>query len=306
MDRAIRIGTRESRLARWQAEFVAGLLNKNGIDTELVLIGSEGDIDLVTPIYEMGIQGVFTKSLDSALLNHRIDLAVHSLKDVPTLLPQGLDMVSVPQREDPRDILVSHSAFPESGQSADYCVASGSLRRQAQWLEHFPNDKVVPLRGNVQTRLDKLYGRQFDAAVFAYAGLRRLGIEPEHFKVLDWMLPAPAQGALGLVCRSDDELAVSIARDINQHDAYICTFAERQFLSVMNAGCTMPIAALCTIDNGLLNMKAKILTIDGSKKASTQLTRPIHEYKEIGHECAMQLLSSGGDEIRATFTTKSC
>lgn len=305
MDRVIRIGTRESKLARWQAEFVAGLLNKNGIDTEMVLIGSEGDKDLVTPIYEMGIQGVFTKSLDAALLNDRIDLAVHSLKDVPTSLPQGLELVSVPQREDHRDILISHSAFPESDQASNYCVASGSLRRQAQWLEHYPDNKVVPLRGNVQTRLDKLYSRQFDAAVFAYAGLKRLGIEPQYYKVLEWMLPAPAQGALGLVCRKDDEMAVHAALAINQNEAYICTFAERQFLSVMNAGCTMPIAALCTLNGEQLHIKAKILTVDGSRSASTELTGHIKDYREIGRLCADRLLSSGGDEIRNTFTTKS-
>jgi hydroxymethylbilane synthase len=182
MSKKIRIGTRESQLALWQANRVKSLLDQEGVNSELVLIKSEGDLDLSTPLYAMGVQGIFTRSLDQALLNNRIDLAVHSMKDVPVQLPAGITEAAVLKRDSPFDLLVLHPSI----QNADILnhhaatIASSSLRRKAQWLHRFPNDLIEPIRGNVNTRLKKLGESQWWGAIFAAAGLERIGLRPAH------------------------------------------------------------------------------------------------------------------------------
>jgi hydroxymethylbilane synthase len=191
----IRIGTRESQLAVWQATQVKDLLAEHNYPAELVYIKSEGDIDLKTPLYEMGVQGIFTRSLDAALLNERIDVAVHSMKDVPTQLPNGLIQAAVLPRGPVEDLLVfkSNADFLNNKNDAA-TIATSSLRRKAQWLNRYPRHRIENLRGNVNTRLNKLQAKDWDAAIFAQAGLERIGLRPPNSMTIDWMLPAPAQG----------------------------------------------------------------------------------------------------------------
>src|SRR5664279_5117338 len=202
MSEKLRIGTRESQLALWQANRVKKLLREHGTDADLVLIKSEGDLDLATPLYAMGVQGIFTRSLDLALLNNQIDLAVHSMKDVPVQLPAGLIQADVLERDKPYDLLVPNPAGENLRleNHISFTIASSSLRRKAQWLHRFPSDEIEPIRGNVNTRLKKLENSNWWGAIFAAAGLERIGLRPAHAIELDWMIPAPAQGAILVVC----------------------------------------------------------------------------------------------------------
>ncbi|HTD93923.1 MAG TPA: hydroxymethylbilane synthase, partial [Chitinophagaceae bacterium] len=200
----IRIGTRESQLAVWQATRVSELLSHQGHHSELVYIKSEGDTDLVTPLYEMGVQGIFTKSLDIALLQGRIDLAVHSMKDVPVVLPLGLVQVAVLKRGSYKDILVTRPDRSTKDSADPLRIATSSIRRKAQWLNRYPGSQIENLRGNVNTRLKKLAESDWDGAIFAAAGLERIGLRPDNSTDLDWMLPAPAQGAIMVVGRMED------------------------------------------------------------------------------------------------------
>jgi hydroxymethylbilane synthase len=195
MQTPIRIGTRESQLAVWQATQVKELLEKEGIPATLVYIKSEGDIDLKTPLYEMNVQGIFTRALDIALLNHTIDIAVHSMKDVPTRLPEGVQQAAILKRGPVHDLLVYKKDLQFlRRQDGPVRVATSSIRRTAQWLHKYPTHQIHNLRGNVNTRLRKLAEEDWDAAIFAQAGLERIQLRPENSVVLDWMLPAPAQG----------------------------------------------------------------------------------------------------------------
>ena len=233
MRKPIRIGTRESQLAVWQATTVKQLLESEGFPAELVYIKSEGDIDLQTPLYEMGVQGIFTKSLDIALLNNKIDIAVHSMKDVPTQLAHGIVQAAVLERASYKDLLVFKDSSVVNGQwsmineepskfealltphdspltphASRLTIATSSIRRKAQWLNRFPNHNIENLRGNVNTRLKKVEESSWDGAIFAAAGLERISLRPQNSIELNWMLPAPAQGAIMVVCREGDDLCL--------------------------------------------------------------------------------------------------
>jgi hydroxymethylbilane synthase len=228
MIKKLRIGTRESQLALWQAGHVKYLLEKKGIDSELVPIKSEGDLDLSTPLYAMGVQGIFTRSLDLALLNNQIDLAVHSMKDVPVKLASGLREAAVLERDNPFDVLVPHPSLTnfQPGKHPS-TIASSSLRRKAQWLHRFPIDTVEPIRGNVNTRLKKLESSTWSGAIFAAAGLGRIGLRPVHAIELDWMIPAPAQGAILVVCRENEESVYSTCQKLHHEPSAFCVKTER-------------------------------------------------------------------------------
>ena len=195
MSKLIRIGTRDSALALWQAKTVQSQLQHLGHETVLVPVKSTGDLVLNKPIYELGITGVFTRTLDIALLNEEIDIAVHSLKDVPTVMPEGVVQAAVLKRGNIRDTLVFKTNEEFLAQK-DAVIATGSLRRKAQWLNRYPTHSIVGLRGNVNTRLEKLEHNNWNGAIFAAAGLGRLGLTPEDAVNLEWMVPAPAQGAV--------------------------------------------------------------------------------------------------------------
>ena len=298
MGTPIRIGTRESQLAVWQATQVKDLLAVQGIDAELVYIKSEGEIDLKTPLYEMGVQGVFTRSLDIALLNHRIDIAVHSMKDVPTLLPLGLQQAAVLKRGPVSDLLVYKTDKDFLIQKDGIAnIATSSIRRKAQWLHKYPAHQIHNLRGNVNTRLQKLEAENWDAAIFAQAGLERIHLRPANSIVLDWMLPAPAQGAIMIQCREGDERVEKACEAMNDADTALCTAIERDFLRTLLGGCSTPISALAFIEDDEIYFTGQILSLDGRQKAEIEKILPVDMISALGREAARELLENGGKEI---------
>lgn len=304
MQTPIRIGTRESQLAVWQATQVKEILEREGIAAVLVFIKSEGDIDLKTPLYEMGVQGIFTRSLDAALLNKRIDIAVHSMKDVPTQLPDGLRQAAVLKRGPVYDLLV-YKNEPALFAQKDYIghIATSSIRRKAQWLHKYPAHQIHNLRGNVNTRLRKLEEEPWDAAIFALAGLERIHLRPEKSILLDWMLPAPAQGAIMVVCREEEEAIFDACQPLNDPDTASCTKIEREFLRVLLGGCSTPISALAEIEDEEVYFRGSILSLDGRQKVEIEKILPVEMVNGLGRIAAEELLKKGGkaivDSIRA-------
>lgn len=294
----LRIGTRESNLAVWQATQVKELLEKQGVSTGLVPIKSEGDIDLKTPLYEMGVQGVFTRSLDSALLNNKIDIAVHSMKDVPTQLPEGLQQAAVLKRGPVHDLLVYKDDTGFLAHRDSFArIATSSIRRIAQWLNRYPKHEMHNLRGNVNTRLRKLSEENWNAAIFAQAGLERIGIRPEKSIVLDWMLPAPAQGAIMIVARSEDIPTLQSCEPLNDPDTALCTRIERDFLRTLLGGCSTPISALAEIEDGDLYFRGQLLSLDGKQKVEIEKILPVEKANGLGKAAAEELLENGGKAI---------
>jgi hydroxymethylbilane synthase len=298
MKSVIRIGTRESQLAVWQATQVQALLARQGAVAELVYIKSEGDIDLKTPLYEMGVQGIFTRSLDMALIDQRIDIAVHSMKDVPTRLPPGIQQAAVLPRGPVNDLLV----FKTDGQflEADNyraSIATSSIRRKAQWLHKYPHHELHNLRGNVNTRLKKLSAESWDAAIFAQAGLERINLRPPNSVVIDWMLPAPAQGAIVVVCRYNDEKVFTTCSHFHDIATATCTNIERDFLRALAGGCSTPISALAEIKNGEVHFRGSILSLDGKEKAEIEKKVPVADANGLGSSAAEELLKKGGQKI---------
>jgi hydroxymethylbilane synthase len=306
METPIRIGTRESQLAVWQATQVQQLLEKEGFPAVLVPIRSEGDIDLKTPLYAMGIQGIFTRSLDLALLNRSIDMAVHSMKDVPTQLAEGIRQAAVLKRGPVHDLLVykRDTEFLKE-KNAIAQIATSSIRRKAQWLHRYPAHQIHDLRGNVNTRLRKLAEETWDAAIFAQAGLERINLRPEKSVVLDWMLPAPAQGAVFVACREDDEWHYSLCQPMNDPDTALCTKIERDYLRTLLGGCSTPISALAEIEDGDLYFSGQLLSLDGRENITIEKILPAEVAAGIGKTAAEELLERGGqaiaDSIRANM-----
>ena len=334
----VKIGTRDSPLAQWQSKQVKQLLQYKNIESELVLIKSEGDLNLTTPLYEMGVQGIFTKTLDAALLNNRIDIAVHSYKDIPTKLANGLVIAAVLKRGNPQDVLVVNRerVFTKEELSFDgikegkndvgeslvttslmnnffsdqfkdnnfsdnnfpkFIVATSSTRRKAQLLHRFSSAQIENLRGNVNNRLKKVTNSQWHGAVFAAAGLERLGFGHLHTIELDWMLPAPAQGAIAIVCRENDTDALNYCAALNDFDTQICTTVEKDFLRVLMGGCSTPIGAYAVLKNNEIIFKGNILSPDGEKKVEVNITGNINDYKNMGALAAQDILNKGGKEI---------
>ena len=294
----IRIGTRDSKLALWQAEEVKGYLEGVLVGCELVAVKSEGDVRLHQPLYAMGVTGIFTKVLDIALLNGEIDLAVHSLKDVPTALPKGIVQAAVLKRGNVSDVLVLRRPTDIFNDfSSVGAIASSSLRRQAQWLHRFPNHRFHDIRGNVQTRLNKLAESKWDGAIFAAAGLERLGIHPAHVMALDWMLPAAGQGAVVVYCREGDQKVLALLAGLNDWETEVCTCVERAFLARLEGGCTAPIGALATIADGRVSFRGNLLSLDGKEKKEVSLGAMESDYLSLGAYAAEDILKSGGKKI---------
>lgn len=299
--RTIRIGTRESALALYQAHEVQRQLNEQGIKTEIVEITSDGDVDLVTPLYEMGIQGIFTKSLDAALLQDKIDIAVHSTKDVPTKLAKGLVLSAMLERATPFDCLVLPQGKEDVNFSDDCVIATSSLRRKSQWLYRYPNHQTENLRGNIQTRLKKLDASNWSGAIFAQAALERLDVSSHKIITLDWMLPSPSQGAIGIVCRQDDNEAVDICRSINHEATNICVSAERDFLATLHGGCAVPIAAYAVIEKDRIFFRGNIFSLDAKQKVEVEIYYNLDQVKQAGVLAAKELIAKGAEPIIKTF-----
>ena len=288
----IRIGTRDSELALWQAHTVEKKLNNLGYKTEIIAVKSQGDILLDKPLYELGITGIFTKTLDLAMINGQVDIAVHSMKDVPTALPIGIVQAAVLERANTLDILVHKGNLDFI--NGEGTVATGSLRRQAQWLNKYPNHKVVDLRGNVNTRMQKLQEGHWNGAVFAAAGLERINLKPSNFINLDWMIPAPAQGAMVIVAMANDEFCRDAAAELNDIESEVCTHIERQFLKTLEGGCTAPIGALAVFIEDEIVFKGVLFSLDGKEKIEINKTVPLEEWKKLGFIAAKEILDNGG------------
>lgn len=257
----------------------------------------------------MGVQGVFTKELDSALLSKQADLAVHSLKDVPTILPLGLVVAAVMKRASHEDILIHKPNFDPS-KSEHAVIATSSIRRKSQWSKRFPNHELVNVRGNVETRLRKFHDEGWDGIIFAKAGLERLNLLPNDFTTLDWMLPAPAQGAISIVCRGDDANVFDACRLLNHEHTEIRIKVERDFLYHLEGGCSVPISALATVHNDKITFKGMISSLDGKREVKTEKTASIQDWKEIGLEASKEIRQSEEgkkilEEFRKLYRTNS-
>ncbi|MCW9707061.1 hydroxymethylbilane synthase [Fodinibius salsisoli] len=294
----IRIGTRDSQLATWQAKQVAGKLQKQGHETELVFVKSEGDLDLSTPLTEMGGKGVFTKALDEAQLSGQVDIAVHSFKDLPTENPLPLKVGAILDRADPRDTLVAPGGTDFlDDTSYQATIATGSNRRRAQWLHRYPHHEVVDIRGNVNTRLKKVEDNDWDGAIFAAAGLQRIDLGHHISQYLDWMVSAAAQGAMAVMIREEDENMQEIIEALNHDETALCTTIERDFLHDMEAGCSAPVGAYAFIEDGQVHFKAVALTLDGSERYDYEETVAVGEASDLGHAAAQDLLSQGAIKV---------
>jgi hydroxymethylbilane synthase len=304
MSKIIRIGTRDSELALWQAHTVQKKLNDLGHKTEIVAVKSQGDILLDKPLYELGITGIFTKTLDIAMINGQVDIAVHSMKDVPTALPQGIIQAAVLERANPFDLLVHKGNLDFL--TGTGTIATGSLRRNAEWLHKYPNHQVVNLRGNVNTRLQKLAENDWNGAVFATAGLERINLKPENYITLDWMIPAPAQGAMVVVAMADDNFTIDSISQLNHIETEICTYIERQFLKTLEGGCTAPIGAYAKYDenNDTIEFKGVLLSIDGTERLMVDKKAPISEWKKLGFHLAQEILNAGGTQLMVNIKSQ--
>jgi len=297
----LKIGTRGSQLALWQANWIKEtLVRKNpDLDVEIVKIKTTGDKILDVPLAKVGGKGLFVKEIETALLDNSVDLAVHSMKDVPTLLPDGLKIVAISEREDPRDVIISKEGRTLAQLQEGARIGTSSLRRQAQLAGYRPDLVMEPLRGNINTRLKKLRDGQYDAIVLAYAGVKRLGWEGEVTQVLDTdiMLPAIGQGALGIEARGDDPGTLERILFLNHSETSLCVRAERAFLHRLEGGCQVPIAAYATTDNGTVTLTGLVAGVDGEKLIRMEVRSDEASAEEAGLSLAEQILDSGGREI---------
>lgn len=298
------LGTRGSRLARWQAERVGTLLRERwpGLEVEIRTVDTRGDRKPDVSIPELGGKGVFTAELEASLLEREVDLAVHSLKDLPTELPEGLSTLGVPERADPRDALVwpggegGVETLPEGA-----VVGTSSLRRQAQLLALRPDCTVEPIRGNVGTRVEKARGGDYDAVILAAAGLRRLELEGEITSVLEspgW-LPAPAQGAIGVEGRSDDGATRRAVAGVEDPGVAAEVQAERAFLAEVEGGCRVPIGARARLEDDRLRLHVAVLSPDGTREVREAAEGDPDEPERLGRTLGRRALDLGADEILA-------
>lgn len=301
MSKKIRIGTRDSELALWQARHVQDQLEALGFETELVSVKSTGDLVLDKPLYEMGITGIFTKTLDVAMINNEVDIAVHSMKDVPTRLPRGIVQAAVLKRAPVDDILVYNPVenLEDRLKSAENTLATGSLRRKAQWLHRYPKHNFTDLRGNVNTRLKKLAESNWTGAIFAKAGLERINLIPDNHIELNWMIPAPAQGAMVIAAMENDAYCRDACAKLNHHYTEIATTIERDFLNELEGGCTAPIGALARIKDQKLHFTAALFSLDGKQKIGIDKTVDLNKNHNFGRLCATEVLENGGKKLMA-------
>ncbi len=308
MKKTIRIGTRKSRLAVWQAQRVAYLLQKNSpeIDVEVVGVSTLGDRDKATSLVGLGQVGVFTKEIEDALLDGRCDIAVHSFKDLATSLPDGLTIGAILEREDPRDVLISRDGHDLSRLPPGARIGTSSLRRRALLLHLRPDLEIVDLRGNVPTRLraagaqidegNEPTGEPIDGTVMALAGLKRLGLDRYATETLDPdpFVPAPAQGAVAVEIRSDDEIA-KILSALDHQETRLATTAERTFLRVMEGGCHIPLGAIATVEDDEIHLSGVVLSLDGKRVVRGDAGGG--DPGEVGDLLARELLTGGAQEI---------
>jgi hydroxymethylbilane synthase len=303
----LRIATRGSKLARWQADWVACRLRSGGHGVEIIEIATRGDVDQSGAIGDIGSPGVFTKEIQRAVLAGDADVAVHSLKDLPTDPVEGLVLAAVPARESAADVLTSTLASSLAELPRGARVGTGSLRRQAQLRHTRPDLQVLAVRGNVDTRLRKLDEGQFDALVLAKAGLMRLGLAARIAQELpsEIMLPAVGQGALGIECRADDPTTLAALAALDDRATHAAVVAERALLAELRGGCLAPIGALALASGGQLELTAVVLSPDGARRLFERDTAPIKEPAQLGQQVANSLLARGAADLIAAARTGS-
>ena len=295
MARSLIIGTRDSQLALWQATTIQQQLAKKGYPADLKKVKSTGDLHLDQPLYEMGITGIFTKTLDVALINDEIDIAVHSMKDVPTQLPKTIVEGAIIERATPYDVLIPKDDLDTE---KSVTIATGSLRRKAQWLHQYPHHHTENIRGNVQTRMRKLNETEhWKGAIFAKAGLERMQMLPDDAMVLDWMLSAPAQGAILAVTREHNDQARKALNEIHKTNVAACVHQERAFLRRLEGGCTAPIGALAKLKNDEMHFHGNLTSLDGKQYFEVKRSVAVDQADELGKSCADEILAQGGDQL---------
>ncbi|MDO6739077.1 hydroxymethylbilane synthase [Wenyingzhuangia sp. 2_MG-2023] len=296
MDKPIRIGTRNSELALWQAHLVQKQLQELGHTTEIIELSSIGDEILDIPLHQIGSMGVFTKTLDVAMLRGQIDIAVNSLKDVPTQLPETIVQAAVLERADVNDVVVYKGT--EADLLADGAtIATGSLRRTAQWLHKYPTHNLTDLRGNVNTRLQKLDDNDWNGAIFAKAGLERINLLPENHLVLDWMIPAPAQGAIMITALESDAYVLEACAQLHHKETALCVGIERDFMKTLEGGCTAPIGGHAEIIEDKVVFKGLLSALDGKEQKGVFRIATLEDAKNLGNICGEEILANGGDVL---------
>uniref|UniRef100_UPI00404764EC hydroxymethylbilane synthase n=1 Tax=Algoriphagus sp. TaxID=1872435 RepID=UPI00404764EC len=296
----VKIGTRASKLALWQAYHVADLLQKAGLSTEIVPIHTKGDQVLDVSISKIGSKGVFTQELEDQLLDGRISIAVHSAKDMPSKLGDGLELIAFSAREQAQDVLLSTNKGV-SLRDANLVVGTSSTRRIATLKHFFPQVKTVEVRGNLQTRIRKMEEGHCDALLLAYAGVHRMGYESllvEHLD-LNQFIPAVGQGSIALEASTnlDPSLREAIVRACNDRQTENCLLAERAFLRVLEGGCSIPVFALATLVGNQVHLKGGIVSLDGQQRIVIEVSGPMAEGEQLGEALAKQVLEAGGKTI---------
>ncbi|MBN9311692.1 MAG: hydroxymethylbilane synthase [Chryseobacterium sp.] len=292
----VRIGTRQSPLALWQAREVARNLQNRNIKTDIVPILSSGDKNLSQPLYSLGITGIFTKDLDTALLNQEIDVAVHSLKDVPTELPHNVEIIAVLKRDYPQDVLV-RKASAATLELKDLKIATSSLRRRAFWSKAFPQTEFCDIRGNVETRLRKLDEQDFDATLFSLAAIKRMGLSVD-YEHLPMMISAPSQGVVAVCARADDDETKELFKEINDRPTQICIEIERNFLNTLEGGCTAPIGAFAEMnDQNEIRFKGMLCSLDGTNCIEIDKIFEYRDHVNYGEKLAQEIMKNGGEEL---------
>ena len=301
MSKTIRIATRKSPLALWQAEEVARQLKHYHpeINVELVKMTTQGDVILDTPLAKIGGKGLFVKELETGMLNGDADIAVHSMKDVPMMLPEGLHLSVIMERENPTDAFVSNTVKSIDDLPQNARVGTCSLRRQTQLKERRPDIEILDLRGNVNTRLSKLDNGDYDAIILASAGLIRLGFEGRiaHNITTEQSLPAIGQGAVGIECRSDDQEINDLLAPLHHGETAIRVNAERALNLRLNGGCQIPIGGFAELDGDQVRLRGLIGFPDGSKVFRSEKVALQQDAYELGVEVAEELLTQGGDKV---------
>jgi hydroxymethylbilane synthase len=293
----LRLGTRKSKLALWQANFVKEKLEALGCKVELVPITTTGDKILDAPLAKIGGKGLFVKEIENALLAGEIDLAVHSLKDVPMIIPEGLTLSAITEREEPYDVLISRNGKKLEELPSGAVVGTSSLRRQVQIKRIRRDLKVEILRGNVDTRLRKLKEGLYDAIVLAYAGVKRMGLSGEVSQVLEDFIPAVGQGSLAIETRAEDERVINLVKVLNHEESWLRAVCERAFLRELQGGCQVPIGAYAWIEGDLIKIKGFISDLEGERFLKGYEQGSLQEAEEVGKRLAQRLLREGGEEI---------
>ncbi len=297
----IRIGTRGSPLALWQANWIKSRLQSihPGLEAEIVPIKTSGDKIQDVALAKIGGKGLFVKEIEEALLRGEIDIAVHSMKDVPVKLPAGLNIVAIPAREDPRDALISQNGVKLKDLPQKARVGTGSLRRITQLLHYRPDLEIVPLRGNIETRIKKMTAESLDGIVLAVAGLRRMGMEDKISEAIDpgIMLPAMGQGAVGVEARQFDADTLELVLELDHEETHIALEAERAFLRALGGGCQVPIGAHATLSADQLTLKAVVGSLDGKQIFKSEKTGIPQRAREIGESLGKEMLEQGAGKL---------